>query len=84
MDGLSGLFRSPEKTVNTNLNTSLVRIIYIITMLGFCCSTNCVCGNLTNALETQGSFSVACYSLSIYFQTSQAAEMLLKHCKRQY
>lgn len=40
MDELSGLFTSPEKTVNTNLNTSLVRVIYIITRLEFCCSKN--------------------------------------------
>lgn len=63
MDGLSGLFRSPERRVNRDLNTSLLRVIYIITMLELCCSTNCECGNLTNALETQSSSSVACYSL---------------------
>lgn len=33
MDVLSGLFRGPERRVNTDLNTSSVRVIYIITML---------------------------------------------------
>lgn len=54
-------------------------------MLGFCCSTNYICVNpTTKPLKHKVHFSVAYYFLSIYFQTSQAAEMLLKHCKRQY
>lgn len=63
MAGLSGLFRSPGRKVNTNLNTSLVRVIYISTMLELGCSTDCVCGSLTSALEIQSASSVACYSL---------------------
>lgn len=59
MAGLSGLFRSPGRKVNTNLNTSLLRVIYISTTQGLGCSMNCVCGSLTSALETQGSSSVA-------------------------
>lgn len=31
--GLSGLFRGPDRRVDTDLNTSSVRVIYIITML---------------------------------------------------
>lgn len=48
-----------SREVNTNQNTSLVRVIYIITMLEFCCSKSCVCWNLTNALETQSPSSMA-------------------------
>lgn len=83
MDGLSGLFRSPEKIVNTNLNTSVVRVIYIITMLQFCCCKNCMCWNLINALETQSSSSMAYYFLGQLLQTSHTTEMLLTHCKKQ-
>lgn len=79
MAGLSGLFRSPGRKVNTNLNTSLLRVIYISTTQGLGCSTDCVCGSLTSALETQGSSSVACYS--IHLQTSHTAEMLPTHCQ---
>lgn len=63
MAGLSGLFRSPGRKVNTNLNTSLFRVIYISTKLELGCSTDCVCGSLTSALDTQSLSSVACYSL---------------------
>lgn len=63
MAGLSGLFRSPGRKVNTNLNTSLVRVIYISTRLELGRSTDCVCGSLTSALETRSSSSVACYCL---------------------
>lgn len=63
MGGLSGLSRSPEKIVNTNQNTSLVRVIYIITMLEFCCSKSCVRWNLTNAPESQSLSPVARYFL---------------------
>lgn len=63
MAGLSGLFRSPGRKVNTNLNTSLVRVIYISTRLELGHSTDCVCGSLTSALETRSSSSVACYCL---------------------
>ena len=48
-----------SREVNTNQNTSLVRVIYIITMLEFCCSKSCVRWNLTNALETQSPSSLA-------------------------
>lgn len=79
MDGLSGLFRSPERRVNANLNTSLVRVIYITTTLELCPSTNRECGNLTNAPETQSSSSAACYSPcpSISKLHTPTAEMLL-------
>lgn len=63
MAGLSGLFRSPGRKVNTNLNTSLVRVIYISTTLELGCSMDCVCGSLASALETQSASSVACYYL---------------------
>lgn len=79
MDGLSGLFTSPERRVNANLNTSLVRVIYITTTLELCPSTNRECGNLTNAPETQSSSSAACYSPcpSISKLHTPTAEMLL-------
>lgn len=79
MDGLSGLFRSPERRVNANLNTSLVRVIYITTILELCPSMNRECGNLTNAPETQSSSSAACYSPcpSISKLHTPTAEMLL-------
>lgn len=64
--------------MNTNLNTSSVRLIYISTRLELGCSTDCVCGSLTSALETQSASSVA-----IRLQTSHTAEMLPTHCKRQ-
>lgn len=45
------------------LNTASVRPIYIITMLEFSRYQSCVCWNLTNALDTQRSPSVAYLSL---------------------
>lgn len=84
MDGLSGLFKSPEKTINANLNTSLVRVIYIITTLVFVAVQIVHVEISPKPLKHKTHFSVAYYSLSFYFQTSQATEMLLKHCKRQH
>lgn len=72
-DGLSGLFRSPEEIVHTDLNISLTRVIYIITMLELSCIQNHLCWKLTNALETQSSPSVAYYFL-VHLQTSHTRD----------
>ena len=59
-----------SREVNTNQNTSLVRVIYIITMLEFRCSKSCVRWNLTNALETQSPSSMA-HDFLVHLSTSK-------------
>lgn len=84
MDVLSGLFRGPERTVNTDLNTSSVRVIYIITMLELSAVQVARVGISPMPRKHKARLLWPVTPFSIHFQTSHAAEMLLPHCKRQH
>lgn len=84
MGGLSGLFRGPERRVNTGLNPSSVRVIYIITMLELSAVQVARVGISPMSWKHKPSLLWPVIPLFVHFQTAHAAEMLLAHCKRQH